>query len=95
MKPLGKAPDAPNVTLEGKLLQKVRAKNTKGTLDSKPKRFIFNPDNRLVVDNVPGVYIRSRQGKYAHYCYEWDELLIDEHDPEFEACLCGMPNPKT
>jgi hypothetical protein len=23
-----------------------------------------------------------------HCCPDWDFLLIDEHDPEFEACLC-------
>jgi hypothetical protein len=23
-----------------------------------------------------------------HSCPDWDFLLIDEHDPEFSACLC-------
>lgn len=23
-----------------------------------------------------------------HFCNEWDGLLIEEGDPEFEACLC-------
>lgn len=31
---------------------------------------------------------RTRSGKYAHFCYEWDELLIDESDPEIETCCC-------
>ena len=25
---------------------------------------------------------------YLHWCREWDGLLIDKGDPEFEACLC-------
>ena len=23
-----------------------------------------------------------------HYCYEWDELLISDKDPEFSVCMC-------
>lgn len=23
-----------------------------------------------------------------HWCHEWDGLLIDKNDPEFEACRC-------
>jgi hypothetical protein len=23
-----------------------------------------------------------------HFCTEWDGLVIEEGDPEFEACLC-------
>ncbi len=23
-----------------------------------------------------------------HFCYEWDEMLIDEGCPEFEVCNC-------
>lgn len=23
-----------------------------------------------------------------HFCPEWDYLLIDKNDPEYEACLC-------
>ncbi len=26
--------------------------------------------------------------KKEHYCLEWDGLLINEDDLEFEACLC-------
>ncbi len=26
--------------------------------------------------------------QFRHCCYEWDEEVIDEHCPEFEACLC-------
>lgn len=25
---------------------------------------------------------------YLHFCCEWDGLLIEEGDPEFEACDC-------
>ena len=25
----------------------------------------------------------------AHYCYEWDGLLINKNHPEFECCTCG------
>jgi hypothetical protein len=60
----------------------------------KPSRVVFNPHNELIFENL-NQPIRSRKGRYAHYCYEWDEMLIDENDPEFESCLCGMPNPKT
>ena len=35
-----------------------------------------------------------RTGKYAHACYEWDEMLIDEGDPEFESCLCFRDDPE-
>lgn len=27
-------------------------------------------------------------GKYLHYCYDWDEMLICECCPEIESCLC-------
>lgn len=27
-------------------------------------------------------------GKYKHYCYDWDEMAIDETCPEFNACTC-------
>jgi hypothetical protein len=27
-------------------------------------------------------------GRYAHYCYEWDDLPVDETCPEFECCIC-------
>lgn len=25
-----------------------------------------------------------------HFCEDWDGLLIDENDPEFEHCKCGV-----
>lgn len=28
---------------------------------------------------------------YRHHCYEWDEMLIEAGDPEFDACLCYRP----
>lgn len=27
-------------------------------------------------------------GIYAHWCYEWDEMPVDETTPEFECCSC-------
>jgi len=27
---------------------------------------------------------------FKHYCKEWDFLLIDADDPEFEACICKI-----
>lgn len=47
-------------------------------------RVLLNPSGKTIVDgNV------QRSGKMAHNCYEWDEMLIDETDPEYDACLCG------
>ena len=31
---------------------------------------------------------------YLHYCYEWDGLLIDVSDDEFDACTCFENKPK-
>ena len=36
----------------------------------------------------------TRSGKYAHFCNEWDDMLIDENDPEFEACHCFSGDPE-
>ena len=64
---------------------------------AKPSRVLLNPNRLRIVDpcehelGLP----RERNGIFAHYCYEWDEMLIDETDPEFATCLCGCPNPKT
>lgn len=30
---------------------------------------------------------------YLHHCMDWDGLLIDEHDGEFEACQCFDKKP--
>lgn len=27
-------------------------------------------------------------GKYAHYCYDWDCLPVDETTPEWDSCAC-------
>jgi hypothetical protein len=35
---------------------------------------------------------------FLHFCDEWDGLLIDREDPEFECCLCTFSDefdPKT
>ena len=59
-------------------------------------RIVFNPLNQVVFDPCcPLKNNSTRTGKYAHLCYDCDELLIDETDPEFACCTCGMPNPKT
>lgn len=31
---------------------------------------------------------RVLTGKYAHCCYQWDDLPIDEDCAEFEYCVC-------
>ena len=49
-------------------------------------QIVFNPTGKQVIDPCTGVI---RTGKYAHFCYEYDELLIDENDAEFSTCLCG------
>lgn len=38
-------------------------------------------------------YNRERIGKYAHFCYDWDEWLISEEDPEFESCTHFPDDP--
>lgn len=32
--------------------------------------------------------------KFAHCCYEWDDMEICEHDTEFMSCLCWRDNPE-
>jgi hypothetical protein len=32
--------------------------------------------------------LKKLTGKFAHQCYEWDGMAIDETMPEFESCLC-------
>lgn len=32
--------------------------------------------------------MKNLTGKYKHYCYDWDELEIDETCPEFMVCTC-------
>lgn len=27
-------------------------------------------------------------GEYAHWCYDWDDLPVDETTEEFECCTC-------
>ena len=31
-----------------------------------------------------------RKGRFAHFCYDWDDALIDETDSEFESCGCAF-----
>ena len=28
--------------------------------------------------------------KFKHYCPDWDFMLIDRHDSEFECCTCAF-----
>lgn len=39
------------------------------------------------MDNEEAVYLRLK-GKFRHYCYEWDDMAIDENCPEFAWCTC-------
>jgi hypothetical protein len=58
-------------------------------------RIVFNPKETVITEVWKGIVTR-RSGKYAHYCFAYDDLLIDETDTDlFKDCLCGMPNPKT
>ena len=31
---------------------------------------------------------RLLTGTYAHYCYDWDMLPVDESTPEYQGCTC-------
>ena len=37
---------------------------------------------------------RINPPKFKHFCVEWDELEIDEYDPEFSACTCYREESK-
>lgn len=61
-------------------------------------RIVFNPSRAMIIDSVSTGRAggsEMRNGLYAHFCYDWDEMLIDENDPEFGVCTCGIPNSKT
>ena len=45
------------------------------------------PHLEEVVNKVTGQVV-IREGKFAHFCLEWDDALIDESDSEFEVCTC-------
>lgn len=30
----------------------------------------------------------KEKSPYIHFCSDWDELVIEEGDPEFESCNC-------
>lgn len=38
-------------------------------------------------------------GGFLHFCQDWDFMLIDQTDPEFECCTCNFHpvhfDPKT
>lgn len=36
---------------------------------------------------------RLLTGAKGHYCYDWDELPIDETCEEFSSCACDIDNP--
>jgi len=41
---------------------------------------------------------KKLQGKFKHFCPDWDFMAIDENCPEFEACTCefkGKMDKKT
>ncbi len=59
-------------------------------MKTKATRVVFNPLGKTLEGDG-----RKLNGKYAHYCYEWDDMLIDETCEEFSACVCGKPDPRT
>lgn len=40
-------------------------------------------------------YGRVLTGKFAHWCWDWDQLPIDETCREFEVCCCYKDAAKT
>jgi hypothetical protein len=61
----------------------------------KVSRVVFNPRRLSIVDPGYASGKVRRDGLYAHFCFDFEDTLIDETDDVFEACTCGMPNPKT
>lgn len=47
----------------------------------------------LELVNVKSGVAKKREGKFAHFCPEWDEDLIDETDGEFMNCVCKFDDP--
>lgn len=39
-------------------------------------------------DDCMKFYGNVLTGKYAHWCYDWDGLPVDETCKEFECCNC-------
>jgi hypothetical protein len=33
-------------------------------------------------------------GGFLHFCHDWDYLLIDQTDPEFDCCHCVFVDPR-
>jgi hypothetical protein len=67
---------------KGKIISRIRVK--------------FNPNRYGFTEGKPGTPdFRIRKGLYAHNCYDHNELLIDETDPEFASCKCGCPDPRS
>ena len=33
-------------------------------------------------------------GKYAHWCWDWDDLPVDETTPEWYYCSCWDSEPE-
>lgn len=36
---------------------------------------------------------RERGGEFAHWCDQWNDILIDETDVEFLVCTCFSGTP--
>lgn len=51
---------------------------------------MITKEDRLRIEKKGGVLLKKDIEKYPflHYCWEWDNMLIYEEDPEFESCLC-------
>ena len=60
-----------------------------------PERVAFlerHPTARLMLEDI------AMAGGFLHFCADWDGLLIDQTDPEFECCHCDFGpwyDPKT
>lgn len=49
---------------------------------------------RKIIENIVTIALEEEWKEilkwkpYLHWCAEWDGLLIDKGDPEFEVCTC-------
>lgn len=54
----------------------------KGLTPARIRELETDLDSRITVEDL------SVSGTRLHFCYDWDGLLIDETDPEYESCGC-------
>lgn len=36
--------------------------------------------------------LKRTVNKTYHWCHDWDDMVICDTDPEFEACTCKLDN---